>query len=114
MSETGNRENVRIAKLDAPIFGDGAWIKWKRLTYGERQKAFDEANQKREEGLPQFSEWLNQFVFDHLVDWSLDIPIPQTIEDLYALYDEEIEFLHRKATQATTGNLLVTADAIKN
>ena len=100
--------------LDASrVFGEGSTITWLRLNYGERQAKLEQFNEMRSD-LEKYKRWLNDMVFEHLVAWSLEMPVPTNDEELYQLYDNEIEFLYRTMNQTLTGNLLVTSEAIKN
>lgn len=106
---------IRISsvKIDASsVQGEGAFIVWRRITWGER-KALQEAAKKGE--LQPL-----EVLVTYLEDWNWvnsngePMPIPKTVEELNPLFDEEIEFLADVAAKALTGRLELTPETEKN
>jgi hypothetical protein len=106
-------ERKSSVRVDAStVQGEGAFIVWRRITWGER-KALQEAAKKGElqplEVLVTYLEnwnWVNNN--------GEPMPIPKTVEELNPLFDEEIEFLADVAAKALTGRLELTQEAEKN
>jgi hypothetical protein len=105
-------------KVDASsVQGEGAYIVWKRLTWGERRDYIKAYNALPEEERASSSR---QFLFDHLSSWNwVDaknrrMPLPTTEDDEKALYDEEVDFLYKVCSDALTGKLAMTEADLKN
>ena len=102
-----------VVKVDASkIQGEGAYILWRRITWGERKQIQESNKQGTLDPM--------QIVIDYLDEWNWvdndgnPLPIPSTLDDLNDLYDEELEFLAEVAAKALTGRLELTEEAEKN
>ena len=100
-------------RVDASqVQGEGAFVEWKRLTYGERRELTQKANEKK----------LNtvEFLVSRIADWNwigsdgAPLELPKTVDDLNYLYDEEITFLADIGAKALQGRLELTQEAEKN
>lgn len=106
-------ERKSSVKVDAStVQGEGAFVNWRRITWGERKALQQTA--KDGELVPL------QVLIDHLDSWNWvdnegnPMPIPSKLDDLNNLYDEEIEFLAEVAAKALTGRLELTQETEKN
>lgn len=106
-------KRLSSVKIDASsVQGEGAFILWRRITWGERKTLQETAKQGELQPL--------EVLVTYLEDWNwVDIngdpmPIPKTVEELNPLFDEEIEFLASVATRALTGRLELTQETEKN
>jgi hypothetical protein len=102
-----------LVKVDtSKVQGEGAYILWRRITWGERKQIQQAAKDGTYESL--------RAIVDYLHDWNWvdgegnPLPIPSTLDDLDKLYDEEIQFLAEVAAKALTGRLELTEETEKN
>lgn len=100
-------------KVDsASVQGEGSYILWRRMTWGER-KAIQQSARDGEFGTLLM-------LTDHIAGWNWTdsdgnaLPLPQGESDFEALYDEEISFLADVAVKALLGRLEFTLEAEKN
>lgn len=100
-------------KVDASsVQGEGAYIEWRRMTWGERKDYQAEAQAERLDPV--------QLILNQLAGWNWQdaqgnpLPLPQGEADLDKLYDEEITFLADTARKALSGRLEFTPEAEKN
>jgi len=106
-----NRQST--VKVDASsVQGEGAFVLWKRLTWGERKAIQRDAQAGELDTL--------SMLITHIAGWNwVDgdgnaLPLPTCEADLEVLYDEEITFLADVATKALSGRLELTPEAEKN
>lgn len=104
---------VSSVKIDASsVQGEGAYILWRRITWGERKTLQETAKKGELQPL--------EVLVTYLEDWNWvdnngeSMPIPKTVEELDPLFDEEIEFLADVAAKALTGRLELTQETEKN
>lgn len=111
----------RVIRVDASSVagqGEGSWVEWKRMTYGERREALEKWL-ALEEG-PERVEFVEALLYGHLVGWNfkddqgLPLPLPRSVADEADLYDEEVNFLYDTLRQAVLGSLTWDADTQKN
>ena len=100
-------------KVDASsVQGDGAFVEWRRMTWGERREATAALAKDEADSIT--------FVIDHIVAWNWvdaegqPLPTPKVAEDFERLYDEEIQFLADMSRRAINGRLELTQEAEKN
>lgn len=105
-------------RVDASkVQGEGAYVDWRRLTWGERRDTREQSTQLEGE---ESVEYLLGFVASHIAGWNWTddqgqpLPLPQSAADLEKLFVEEIDFLLRTATRALRGELELTPEAVKN
>lgn len=98
-------ERPSTVRVDASsIQGKGAYLIWKRLTWGERKANYEPI----------------ELLIAHIVDWNWvdgdgnPLPLPKSQEDFEALYDEEIVFLADVGKKALQGRLEFTLEVEKN
>lgn len=106
-------QRLSVVKVDASsVQGEGAYVYWKRMTWGERKAIMAEAQADKLD--------TTALILDHIAGWNwIDadgkpLPIPQSIEEMETLYEEEITFLASVATRALQGRLELTLEAEKN
>ena len=106
-------ERPNTVKVDASsVQGEGAYVEWRRMTWGERREARLMIAKSKDEAVP--------FIFDHLIAWNWvdaeggPLPIPREPDDLEKLYDEEIVFLTDIGLRAIQGRMEFTLEAEKN
>jgi hypothetical protein len=111
-------ERLSTIKVDASsVQGEGAYIEWKRLTWGERRELLTKYAALPEEQRGEFSR---EFLYSHLVSWNWVngnkeiMPLPASQADEEKLYDEEVDFLYKIAGDALLGKLELTDERIKN
>ena len=106
-------------KVDASsVQGEGAYIIFKRLTWGERRDylkkyiALETPEERSKSSL--------QFLLDHLVDWNWvdekgdPLPLPKNAKGEAALYEEEGNFLYKVCGDALDGKLEMSEADLKN
>ncbi|MFA6271163.1 MAG: hypothetical protein WC657_08220 [Candidatus Paceibacterota bacterium] len=106
-------ERPNTIKVDASsIQGEGAYILWRRMTWGERKQVQQEAKDDKLDSI--------QLIVNHLAGWNWrdadgnDFPLPKTEADFEQMYDEEITFLASVARKAIDGRLEFTPEVEKN
>lgn len=104
---------ISSVKIDASsVQGEGAFILWRRITWGERKALQETAKEGKLQPLEVLVTYLEDW---NWVDGNGDpMPLPKTVEELDPLFDEEIEFLADVAAKALTGRLELTQEAEKN
>jgi len=105
---------VRIPTPEAQ--GDGAWIKFKRLSWGERRTIKADIKELKAKEL---DEYIWAFLFERLVDFNWTdaegdaLPVPKSQADLDDYTDEEIDCLLGAAGKAIRGELTFTDEEKK-
>lgn len=104
---------ISSVKVDASsVQGEGAFILWRRITWGERKALQETAKEGKLQPLEVLVTYLEDW---NWVDGNGDpMPLPKTVEELDPLFDEEIEFLADVAAKALTGRLELTQETEKN
>lgn len=105
-------------KVDASsVQGEGAYIIFKRLTWGERREYLKKYVAMKPKETVETSR---QFLLEHLVSWNwvdengAPIPLPKNEEDECALYDDEANFLYQVCGDALAGKLAMSEADLKN
>lgn len=105
-------------KVDASgVQGEGAYVEWVRLTWGERKEALEKFRGKKGDALTKF---FLEMLFSRMTGWNFvdregnPLPVPQKEEDLEVLYEEEVNFLFDMVSKAVLGELFLTPEAAKN
>lgn len=108
-----------VVRIDASsVQGEGAWIEWRRMTYGERKDALEKWL-ALEEG-PERVAFVESLLYDHLSGWNFvdeqgqPLPLPKSAADEGVLYVEEVDFLYDTLRRAITNSLTWDADSLKN
>jgi len=100
-------------KVDSSsVQGEGSYILWRRMTWGERKEVQKQAQEGQLDSLG--------LMIAHIAEWNWhdvdgnDLPLPTSEADFEQMYDEEITFLADVARKAIAGRLEFTQDAEKN
>ena len=100
-------ERPNTVKVDASsVQGEGAYVEWRRMTWGERREAMAAIANDKAKAI--------DFFFGHFAGWNWvdsdgnPLPLPETG------YEEEVKFLTDVSRRAITGELEYTPEAEKN
>jgi hypothetical protein len=106
-------KRLSTVKVDASkVQGEGAYIEWRRMTWGERKLHRDKAKAGEFDPVA--------LILQSLVSWNWvdgdgnPMPLLTSEADLDALYDEEVTYLADVAIRAMQGKLELTREAEKN
>jgi hypothetical protein len=105
-------------KVDSSgIQGEGSWVEFRRLTWGERQDIVKQIGELEGEAYRKF---VVEFMLGQLVSWNWvdkngkPLKMPSNEEALNSLYPEESDFLVNLAVKAVAGRLELTDADLKN
>ena len=109
--------NPLIVTIQTPeAQGEGAWIKFKRLSWGERRQVRDDISELK--GI-DLDEYIWSFVFERLVDFSWQdadgkaLAVPKSKDDIDDYTDEEIDCMLGAAGKAIRGELVFSDEEKK-
>lgn len=111
------RRQIVIRVDTSEVQGEGAYLDYRALTWGERKELIQKFQDLEGE---EFERFLGSVIFDHLAGWNwtdgdgLALPLPTALSDLDSYTVDEVKFLNNTAAKSIMGTLGKTEAERKN